>query len=147
MKHSLVKAQVSLLTALTLSSCGIIDTTPKRPYEPLQTSLAVATPTATETASNVDPVQSQAGLTSSPEAAPQTAFRDGTYRVGTDISPGTYLNAGLTERCYWVRLSGFSGTVEDIIANDNPQGQAFVTIDSSDKAFTSYKCGTWTMVE
>lgn len=65
----------------------------------------------------------------------------GTLIVGTDIQPGTYRATG--EGCYWARLSGFGGGVETIVANDNVSGAAVVTIASSDKGFTSSRCGTW----
>lgn len=77
---------------------------------------------------------------------PATTFTDGTHMVGSDIQPGTYRNEG-NETCYWARLSGFGGTVEDIIANDNPRGQGFVTIGADDVAFKSQLCGTWELVE
>ena len=77
---------------------------------------------------------------------PATTFTDGTHMVGSDIRPGTYRNEG-NETCYWARLSGFGGTVEDIIANGNPRGQGFVTIGADDTAFKSQLCGTWKLVE
>lgn len=77
---------------------------------------------------------------------PDTTFGDGTHLVGTDIEPGTYRNDG-SSACYWERVSGFSGTTADIIANDNPRGQSFVTIDPTDKGFTSQRCGEWEKVE
>lgn len=73
-------------------------------------------------------------------------FSDGTHAVGSDIDPGTYRRTG-TGSCYWARLSGFGGTVDDIIANDNTNGQAYVTIDPTDTAFESKRCGTWELVE
>ncbi len=76
-------------------------------------------------------------------AQPSTQIGDGEWRVGIDIAPGTYLTPG-TDSCYWQRSSGFSGTVDDILANDIPQGQAVVTILPSDVGFTSQRCGTWT---
>lgn len=78
---------------------------------------------------------------------PDGGFGDGTHLVGDDIQPGTYRNDGETGRCYWKRLSGFGGTLDDIIANAHPEGQSFVTIDSSDAAFESKNCGTWEPVE
>ncbi|MFP7366319.1 hypothetical protein SFC07_11200 [Corynebacterium callunae] len=72
---------------------------------------------------------------------------NGTSLVGVDILPGTYRYDGSADSCYWARLSGFSGTTEDIIANGNPSGQAFVTIEATDKAFQSNRCGLWTLVE
>jgi hypothetical protein len=73
-------------------------------------------------------------------------FSDGTHLVGSDIQPGTYRNEG-TSACYWARLSGTGGTVDDIIANDNPRGQSYVTIDPSDTAFQSQNCGSWELTE
>ena len=52
-------------------------------------------------------------ITSSPTAP----LVGGTYFVGSDIAPGTWRSSGGTG-CYWARLSGFSGTSDDIIAND-----------------------------
>lgn len=75
-----------------------------------------------------------------------SSIKDGTHLVGTDIQPGTYRSEG-TSSCYWARLSGTGGTLEDIIANDNPRGQAYVTIDPSDAAFESKNCGSWELVE
>lgn len=65
----------------------------------------------------------------------------GVYRVGEDIEPGTYRSDG--DRCYWARLSGFSGTLGDILANDNVSGSAYVTIAPTDVAFETSRCGDW----
>lgn len=70
----------------------------------------------------------------------------GTYIVGVDIAPGTWRNDG-SANCYWARLAGFSGTLDDIIANDNPDGTAIVTIAATDKGFMSNRCGIWTKVQ
>ncbi len=80
---------------------------------------------------------------------PLTAFADGTYRVGPDIQPGTYettapVSGGV---CSWARLSGFGGTVDDIIGNDDVDaGLAIATIAPSDAGFTSSGCGAWTKI-
>jgi hypothetical protein len=73
----------------------------------------------------------------------QTTFEEGTYIIGTDITPGTYKNTG-DQGCYYARLRGFGGTTGDIIANNNTDATAIVTIKASDKGFTSSRCGTWT---
>ena len=57
--------------------------------------------------------------------------------VGTEIPPGTYVTVapdGALDYCYWARLSGFSGSFDDIIANDNLDSGARgrVTISDSD---------------
>lgn len=66
----------------------------------------------------------------------------GTYRVGIDIEPGTYVSTS-GGSCYWARLSGLGGTLSDVIANDNVTGQAVVTVSPSDAAFETSRCGTW----
>ncbi|MDA1360518.1 hypothetical protein O1R50_12845 [Glycomyces luteolus] len=95
--------------------------------------------------------------TTSPEAeedsggASDGSFGDGIWTVGEDIEPGTYSTTVPDESfgCYWERLSGFSGELDDIIANGNvePGLQATVTIDSSDQGFNSQDCGTWLPAE
>lgn len=71
-------------------------------------------------------------------------FSDGTYQVGTDIQPGTYRTREGSTGCYYERLSGFSGEMNDIIANNNTDAPAVVTIEPTDAGFTSSSCGTWT---
>ena len=89
--------------------------------------------------------------TAAPSASPTVAptskfstFGDGTFTVGTDIQPGTYRTRVGSPGCYWEREKGFGGTVDDVIANDNTDGPAVVTIAASDKGFKSDGCGTWT---
>src|SRR6266487_4109390 len=73
----------------------------------------------------------------------KTSFSDGMYIIGPDIEPGTYKSGG-QQGCYYARLSGFGGTVDDIISNANTDTAAIVTISASDKGFQSDSCGTWT---
>ncbi len=75
----------------------------------------------------------------------KTSFGDGMYIVGTDILPGTYKNSGQAN-CYYARLSGFGGTTDEIIANNNTDTSTIVTISPSDKGFQASSCGTWTKV-
>ncbi|MBM4693765.1 hypothetical protein GS434_08605 [Rhodococcus hoagii] len=79
------------------------------------------------------------------EAAKNTIKGDGIFLVGRDINPGTYRNSG-TSSCYWQRSSGTSGDFDEILANGNESGPAVVTIQPGDVAFTSKRCGTWTLV-
>ena len=63
----------------------------------------------------------------------------GTYRVGSDIQPGIYAgNPGSEagDSCYWERLSGLSGGLDDIISNDSARGQFYVEVKSTDSYFT-----------
>lgn len=84
------------------------------------------------------------GLAQTPPPA-VTTFGPGTYVVGTDIPPGTYRNSGFSAGCYWERLSGFSGDLADIIANDFTNVGQIVEIAPSDAGFhADNSCGTWT---
>jgi hypothetical protein len=76
-----------------------------------------------------------------------TSFGQGTFIVGTDMGPGTY-RSGQGSGCYWARLRGFGGSLNEIIANDfrSGGGRSVVTIRSGDKGFTSSRCGTWSKV-
>ena len=71
-----------------------------------------------------------------------TTMGDGTWAVGIDIAPGTYITSG-GDTCYWARLSSFNGEFGSLIANENGNGQAIVTIEPTDKGFTTKDCGTW----
>lgn len=73
----------------------------------------------------------------------KTSFDDGIFIVGTDIEPGTYRNSGGSS-CYFARPSGFGGTIDEILANNNVTAPTIVTIAASDKGFESRGCGTWT---
>jgi hypothetical protein len=75
-----------------------------------------------------------------------TNFGDGIYIVGSDIEPGTYRTNG-GRGCYFARLSGFGGTLGEIIANENTDAPAIVTISPSDRGFKSVRCGVWTKFE
>ncbi|MDI3341346.1 MAG: hypothetical protein QJR03_12525 [Sphaerobacter sp.] len=79
----------------------------------------------------------------SPSPAPPAGFPDGTYRVGVDIQPGTYRNTDSSQLCYWERLSGFSGELDDIIANGLSLARVIVTIAPTDAGFSSEDCGRW----
>lgn len=68
------------------------------------------------------------------EPAEPGTFTDGTYRVGTDIEPGTYLGEVDGEFGYWARLRGTTGMVSAIITNDVVRGPFVLTIIPSDVA-------------
>lgn len=76
----------------------------------------------------------------------KTSFGDGTFIVGTDIDAGTYKNSG-GSTCYYSRLSGFSGELDDIVSNELTSASAIVTIAPSDRGFKSSGCGTWTKMQ
>ncbi len=75
-----------------------------------------------------------------------TKFGQGTFIVGTDLTPGTY-RSSKGNGCYWARLRGFGGALRDIIANDFVTGgPSIVRIKASDKGFQSSSCGNWTKI-
>lgn len=78
-----------------------------------------------------------------PTAKP--AFKgDGTYRVGTDIQPGTYLTSGnKDDMCYWERAKDAKGDADSILANDNVTGSSYVTITKTDRIFKTTGCSDW----
>ena len=86
------------------------------------------------------------GTTEQAPLSPNTRFGFGTWLVGSDIEPGRYFT-NPDDACYWERLSGLSGAVADIIANEFigfDSLQEIVDIDPSDLAFsTDEDCGTW----
>jgi hypothetical protein len=71
------------------------------------------------------------------------SFGSGTKVIGSGITAGRYLTTTAKD-CYWERLSGFTGSFNEIIANENPSGtHAIVDILSTDRGFNSNRCGTW----
>lgn len=81
-------------------------------------------------------------------AAPAGITQDGTLVVGVDIKPGTYRATVPADSfgCYWARLRGTSGSLNDIIANGvgNAGEKMIVTVMPSDKALKVAGCGPWT---
>lgn len=83
-------------------------------------------------------------VTAQPPAPAVAMAGDGTYEVGVDVQPGTYVSATpASGNCYWARLRGGDG-LDSIIANGNSKGQVVVTISQSDKFFESSRCSGWT---
>ena len=72
-------------------------------------------------------------------------FSGGTFIVGTDIAAGPWRH-GASGQCFWQRLSGFSGELDEIITehSDDPE---IVEIAESDAGFFSVDCGTWTKAD
>jgi hypothetical protein len=81
-----------------------------------------------------------------PPSVPKTTMEtDGTYRVGTDIVPGTYRSAGASPEgasdCYWARLNSLNET--HIIDSNISTGPQVVVIQPSDRAFLTHSCQPW----
>lgn len=101
------------------------------------------TPTPTEPPPTAIPTHTPTiAARATPIPAPST-FGAGTFLVGSQLDPGTYRTRAIPDGCYWERLSGLSGDLDDIIANDFTNGLSVVTILPSDRAFSSSRCGLW----
>jgi hypothetical protein len=70
-------------------------------------------------------------------------FGGGVQIVGVDIDPGTYRTRSPSSSCYWERVSGFGGTLDEVIANAIGDGYYTVTIAATDAGFNSEGCGIW----
>jgi hypothetical protein len=65
-----------------------------------------------------------------------TKFASGQWIVGGEITPGTYRTT--TKDCYYSRLSGFLGDIDDIIANGSTGANGgIIEISASDISFSS----------
>jgi hypothetical protein len=83
-------------------------------------------------------------LDNAPLTSSTTAnFGDGTYRVGRDISPGLWKNTDSSNYCYWQRVSGFGGTLDEIIDNGLSDQIQTVRIQPTDVGFSAQSCGSW----
>lgn len=76
------------------------------------------------------------------QAAASASFNDGLYVVNQNIAPGKYRSSS-TGDCSWKRMNALSG-YKSTIASAEVNGQTTVDILSTDKAFSSTGCGTWT---
>ncbi|WP_020143643.1 hypothetical protein [Terracoccus sp. 273MFTsu3.1] len=73
-----------------------------------------------------------------------TLTKDGTFRVGVSLGPGTYVAPG-GYGCYWERRRNAGTDFDGIIANDfSLGGRRIVTISSTDAYFVTEDCGSWT---
>lgn len=71
-------------------------------------------------------------------------FEDGIHMVGSDIDAGTYRTRVGSSLCYYARLSGLGGELEEIISNNSTSDPAVIIIKETDVAFESSGCPTWT---
>lgn len=85
-----------------------------------------------------------------PEPESPSTIGNGIHRVGDDIEPGTYTTDGvdpdgLFPFCYYAWLSGLSGELEDIIANNNIEGPGTVVVAEGDAALELSGDCEWTL--
>ncbi len=117
--------------------------TPSPTPEPTPQPTAEPTPRPTPEPTPEPTRQPTPRPTPEPTPEPRTFF-DGIHEVGVDIRPGTYRLREPAGFCYWARLRGFSGELDDIIANENVvDGYGVVTISRGDVGFESSGCDEW----
>lgn len=100
---------------------------------------ASSAPEVSESASPGDGSDSGSKDSEKKDQKDNGALTSGVYVVGEDVKPGTYRTDGPPEdsmapMCYWARLAGTSGELDDIIANGNIEGSSVLTVESSDTA-------------
>lgn len=91
-----------------------------------------------ENAENNEPAQEE------PKEPEVTTIDAGMYEVPKDVKPGIYYNPD--GGAYVARLKGFSGNVEDIIANANPMGPWYIEVKSTD-AGVQFQEGGWRLFD
>lgn len=86
-------------------------------------------------------------LQNKPMTKKSTIPDSGIFSVSRQIVPGTYRASNNVDGCYWARLSDFTSTGNNIIANDfTYDSRPVVSISASDVGFEANGCGTWTRI-
>ncbi len=70
-------------------------------------------------------------------------FGSGSWLVTGEVKPGFYRNSSSSSGCYWARLSGFSGDLDDIMSNEFTYDKDIVEITGDEAGIESSSCGTW----
>lgn len=71
---------------------------------------------------------------------------DSVFSVGTDAQAGTYTTTTALSTCVWARLSALTPSATAVLQTGGAtSGTATVTIASTDVAFFTSGCGTWTL--
>lgn len=106
------------------------------------TTASSGVPATTATTATATPQTAKAPA--APAQKKDTIPGDGTYLVGTDVTPGVYKSGKpASGNCYWARLKDDTGSIGDIIANNNSAGSSVVTIRKTDRMFQTSGCETW----
>jgi hypothetical protein len=101
------------------------------------------TNTVQQAAQTVTQTQTVVKLKKVRPAGPAGQFAgDGTFLVPTQVKPGTY-EAAAQGGCYWEVDKNLLDNIDSIIANDNTDGQAILTIPRYAKAVKTSNCSTF----
>lgn len=122
---------LTVLAVVGLASCGGTGNAPTTTAAPATT--AAPTTTAAATTTTAAPVTTTTPAVMDMEEMPGVVV-NGVYEVGVGWQPGRYRFA-TSGSCYWERLSGFSGEMDDVIANGNHTLLFVVDVDAADAGF------------
>ena len=133
---------LALIVLILFAIILIIDKFSQQQFNslPPTTNNNIALATSVQQATPIPPTP----IPPTPTVDPYPHFTDGMYIIGEDIQPGTYRTRLAPKGCYFERLSGFSGSLEEILSNESTVYPAIVTILDTDVGFSSSGCGTWT---
>lgn len=141
-------AATTLATGLVFGCIGGFAIGNPPPTASNDTPAPAATHTIQTTSSPSPTPTRPAGDKTTKAAAP--TIGDGVWQVGVDMPAGRWRTiVPADERnCYWARLKGFAGDLNDISANDNqgPGTAVVVTVKATDKGFESNGCGIWAKI-
>ena len=152
-RHHLIGYSVTAVAALVIGGAignAAVADTPAKVITTIKTievpgpATTVTSPPITVTVKVPGPTITMTITVTEPAPPPATAMAgDGTYQVGVDVKPGTYVSSTPSSNCYWARKTA-GDSLDGIIANSNSSGQSVVTIRASDKFFESSGCSDWT---
>ncbi|MFD8656512.1 hypothetical protein [Streptomyces mirabilis] len=70
---------------------------------------------------------------------------DGTFWVGTDVTPGLYRSSSNADRCSWTREKDATGERKAVRAHDTSIGSTYVYLVAGE-FFDTENCNTWRRV-
>ena len=135
LKISQTKKEIEKINSTTTETSAVTTTTTTEKTTTTTEHITTTTAQATTT------TEQTTATTEKPKIV-QKEYGPGIYVVGDDIEPGIYRSEGGV--IYFARLSGFSGELDDILANGAlPSGPVYVEIKSTDAAFKTEGSGKW----
>lgn len=136
---------VLLAGCASSSPVAVISTTAATTAPRAASTSTTAAPTIYTFSEEVTSTSTTVARTLAPPTPPAGLIvKDGVLMVGSDIQPGLYITK--TPDCYWARLKGFSGSLDDTIANGNFDGQGLVEVAATDAALDSHRCAPWLLI-
>ena len=134
----------------SLPDCGRIEVgdTLTIPTNAQADTILAGTPTAEPAQVQTPSLAATASSTATPKLTigfPLSTVPAGTWITGEEVPAGMYSAPG-GDQCSWKRLSGFSGTSDDIIAEGFGEIRPIVEIAETDKGFATMDCGNWTVM-